>query len=445
MTKSILSILEHIGSDTKRTHKLSVLTKYKDNLTLQRVIKMALDPYLNFYIKKIPKYISVPITDGYAYMPLETALDKLGALSNREVTGHAAINHLTSLLSSVSPDDAVVISRIIGRDLRCGIADATVNAVFKNLVPTYPCLLARPYSAENAAAIKFPAYSQLKADGVRTNALVNDGRIDICSRSGRAIDLLGALDGALHELQKLYGGPLFLDGELVVVDASGNPIDRKTGNGVIGKAIKGTLTAIEAKFIRFQVWDAFPLSEFYSGVSSKPYKERFEALEKLLAGYSGHEISLIPSKVVQNWDEAEAHFQQMLDSGEEGVIVKNYSGIWRDTRSEDLIKMKAELDADLEVVGFNGGTGQFEGMVGSLICRSSDGKVEVSISGFSIELRQWITDNINSLIGTIVTVMYNERISSKGNNRAGVDSLFLPRFKEFRTDKKIANSSSEIK
>ena len=135
----------------------------------------------------------------------------------------------------------------------------------------------------------------------------------------------------------------------------------------------------------------------------------------------------------------------MLDSGEEGVIVKNYSGIWRDTRSEDLIKMKAELDADLEVVGFNGGTGQFEGMVGSLICRSSDGKVEVSISGFSIELRQWITDNIDSLIGTIVTVMYNERISSKGNNRAGVDSLFLPRFKEFRTDKKIANSSLEIK
>ena len=84
-------------------------------------------------------------------------------------------------------------------------------------------------------------------------------------------------------------------------------------------------------------------------------------------------------------------------------------------------------------------------MIGSLICATSDRLVEVSISGFSDELRQWITDNIDSLIGKIVTVLYNERISSKDKNRAGVDSLFLPRFVEFRNDKSVANSSKEIK
>jgi hypothetical protein len=74
---------------------------------------------------------------------------------------------------------------------------------------------------------------------------------------------------------------------------------------------------------------------------------------------------------------------------------------------------------------------------------SSDRLVEVNISGFSDDLREWITNNIDSLIGKIATVLYNERITSKG--RGSVDSLFLPRFVEFRNDKSIANSSKEIK
>jgi hypothetical protein len=82
-------------------------------------------------------------------------------------------------------------------------------------------------------------------------------------------------------------------------------------------------------------------------------------------------------------------------------------------------------------------------MVGSLIVASSDRLVEASISGFSDDLRQEITDDIDSWMGGIVTLMYNERISSKG--RVGVDSLFLPRFTERRYDKTVANSSKEIK
>src|SRR5574344_1338570 len=133
-----------------------------------------------------------------------------------------------------------------------------------------------------------------------------------------------------------------------------------------------------------------------------------------MAVFQGSKMPLIPSREVNSWEDAEQHFQEMLSNGEEGVIVKDFSGIWSHTRSEHLVKMKAELDTDLEVVGYNPGTGQFEGMVGSLICSSSDGKVVVSISGFTIELRTWLTENMNAVIGKIVTVMYNERIARKG-------------------------------
>ena len=108
-----------------------------------------------------------------------------------------------------------------------------------------------------------------------------------------------------------------------------------------------------------------------------------------------------------------------------------------------LVKMKAEKDADMEIIGFNPGEGKFTGMVGSIQMASSDRLVECNISGFPDDLRKEITATQNELLGTIATVLYNERIKSK--SRTGVDSLFLCRFAEFRSDKTVANSSKEIK
>ena len=98
------------------------------------------------------------------------------------------------------------------------------------------------------------------------------------------------------------------------------------------------------------------------------------------------------------------------------------------------------------MIGFNPGEGKFTGMVGSLIVASSDRKVEVAISGFSDALRKEITDNFDTeWFGKICAVKYNERIGSKDKNREGIDSFFLPRFEEKRSDKEIADESMDIK
>lgn len=435
---SILQILDLMASDTKRSHKIAVLEQQKTNALLYKVLFMALNPYVNFYIKKIPPYKPT------GSQSLEWALSELYRLSIREFTGNAAIKHLSDILNSVSNDDAVVISRIIGKDLRCGVAEATVNTVVEGFIPTYPCLLASPYSQDTVKNIKFPAYSQLKADGVRANAVVENGLITIFGRSGRYFDVLGFLNQDLLELSKHVPYKNFvLDGELVVVDDSGKLLNRKTGNGIISKANKGTITAAEAKKIHFQIWDIIPREDFLNRTSSIPYSQRFTILESAITNLqASSKLSLIPSRIVNNIDEVNDHFNEMIASGLEGVIVKNLHSIWEDTRSRDLIKMKSEKTADLEIIGYNPGTGQYEGQVGSLITASSDRKVVVSISGFSQKLRREITENINNLIGTITEVMYNERITSKTSD---VDSLFLPRFGELRTDKTVADHSSVIK
>jgi hypothetical protein len=449
---SVLRILEDIDADTKRTYKIDVIKQNFSNEQFKTVLKLALDPYINFYIRKIPDYVPT------GKKTLDWALVELKGLSDRQFTGHAGIEHLRGILNSLSADDATVVERIIGKDLRCGAGDGTVNKVSKGYIPSYPCLLARPYDSKNIQNITYSAISQLKADGLRVNFHVNGTKVTICGRSGRDIDLLGYMDTDIAELGAQYATPHVFDGELVVIDENGKILPRKVGNGIINKAIKGTITPEEAKMVRAQLWDAIPLVEFQAGVSKETYDKRFDTLvaaieavkpkgmDALVAKLRNQvaKFWVIPYRYVANLDEAQEHFQEMLGAGEEGTILKNLCGLWEDTRSKHLVKFKSEKDCDLEIIGWNPGQGKFEGMVGSIIAASSDRKVEVSISGFSDDLRAEITRTINQLIGTIMAVTYNERIGSKALNRDGIDSLFLPRFAEFRTDKTVANSSKEI-
>lgn len=436
---SILQILESIEKQSARTAKIALIEQNKGNQLFLDVLQAALNPYTNYHIRKIPDY------DPKGGKTLDWALVELKKLSERQLTGHAGIEHLRNIMSSVSLNDAIVVSRIIGKDLRCGAGDGTTNVALPGFIPSYPCLLARPYDEKNIKNITYPAYSQLKADGLRANAIVDGHKVTLCGRSGREIDLLGHLDQPMIKLAAEFPWPVVFDGEFVVVNEHEMVIDRKTGNGIINKAIKGTISEAEAKMIRFQIWDAIPLAEFKDGKSVDSYKERFERLIQAIDGdfENWKPYWVIPYKTVGSLEEAIAHFEQLLAEGHEGTILKNYCALWEDSRSKHLVKMKAEKDADMEIIGFNPGEGKFLGMVGSIQMASSDRLVECNISGFPDDLRKEITATQNELLGTIATVLYNERIKSK--SRTGVDSLFLCRFAEFRSDKTVANSSKEIK
>lgn len=450
---SILQILEEIEGQSARTAKIALIEKHKSNQLFLDVLQAALNPYTNYHIRKIPDY------DPKGGKTLDWALVELKKLAKREFTGNAGIEHLRNILSSVSLSDAVVVSRIIGKDLRCGAGDGTTNVAIPGFIPTYPCLLARPYDEKNIKNITYPALSQLKADGLRVNFHIDGDTVTICGRSGREIDLLGYMEPELIELGKQFPFPIVVDGELVVIDKSGQLMSRKVGNGIINKAIKGTIGSEEASMVRAQLWDVIPADEFKAGISKLTYKDRFDQLNKALIAVTpvGADALInklkgkvatfwmIPTKVVNNLPEAVAHFEELLAAGEEGTILKNFCGLWEDTRSKHLVKFKAEKECDLEIIGFNPGEGKFAGMVGSIQCASSDRGVEVNISGFPDDLRKWITENQKELTSTIVSILYNERIKSKDKNRSAIDSLFLPRYAEFRSDKTVADHSKDIK
>lgn len=371
-------------------------------------------------------------------MMLEGALDNLEQISKRVVTGNAAINHLKMILESVTADDAYVIERIIEKDLRCGVSEATVNKIWPGLIPTYPVMLASGFDEKVMAKMSYPAYVQLKLDGMRFNAIVNNGKVEFRSRNGKQIDLLGHLE---EDFLKLIGEgtSVVFDGELIVVDAKGI-MNRQKGNGILNKAVKGTISDKEASLVQAVIWDMIPLTDFKKGMCDITYKERFAILQDLEL-YMSSKISLIQNTVVANESEAHNLFQEYFNKGEEGIILKDITQGWEDKRVKHQVKFKGELECDLRCVDWQEGTGKNVGKLGALVLESADGVIKVNVgSGFTDEQRdKYIKENT---VGKIVAVKYNAKIQDKKTKQF---SLFLPVFLELREDKTDADFSSSIK
>lgn len=429
----INQILETLASNNSRNFKIDFLKQHKDNELLKEVIRLALDPFTQFYIRIIPEYTPLYETP---IATLKQAVDSLSILFTRTLTGNAAIAQLTLTLSAISEEDALVIERIISKDLRCGVNISTVNKVWPNLIPEYPCMLCSAYDEKLVSKIKYPAFANVKMDGMRVNAIVKDGIVEFRSRNGKEINLLGNLE---QDFIKLAGGTnLVFDGELLV-RKDGNILSRQEGNGILNKANKGTISDSEASLVEMTVWDVIPYDKFLTGKYDVPYKDRFDDLMTMNEFNPSPKINVVTTIIVPNLEVARSFFNLMLEEGQEGIILKDADSIWENKRSKGQVKFKAELDVDLIVTDWLEGSGKYEGMLGALQCESADGIIKVNVgSGFTDDDRKTID---KSIIGNIISIKYNARIK----NTNGEESLFLPVYLETRLDKTEADTSEKIK
>ena len=239
---------------------------------------------------------------------------------------------------------------------------------------------------------------------------------------------------------------VMIDGELLLLNENGDISNRQTGNGVMTKAVRGTLSVSESRNLVFVMWDLITLTDFQKGKSKIPYKDRFGFLNNLYLSadeHSSDHIEIVESTEVNSLKEAEELFKKALDDGFEGIILKDPKAGFENKRVKHQIKFKAENTADLEITGIIRGTGKNENRMGALECKTSDGRLFTGVgTGFSDTERDWFWSNKDTLLGKIIEVGYNDIIEDKNND---VKSLFLPVFKSLRDDKNLANSLEELK
>jgi len=294
-------------------------------------------------------------------------------------------------------------------------------------------MLCSPFEQKLVDKIKFPAAVQLKMDGMRFNAIVKDGKCEFRSRNGKEIQLLGNLE---QEFVTLANGiDCVFDGELLVND-KGVVLDRQTGNGILNKANKGTISDLEAHKVHATIWDIIPYVYFTDGYCPTPYQTRFSSLKAMNLP---KKIHLVDNIIVTNYEVAKDVFEIYLSEGQEGIILKDLNGVWENKRAKHQIKFKGELECDLKIVAVEEGSGKYAGILGAILCESADGVIKVSVgSGFTDQQRKDLWKQ--NLVDGIAAIKYNMRTK----NKLGDESLFLPIFMEIRDDKDQADSSDSI-
>ena len=435
---NVYKILKQLESTSSRNEKIAILENNKENSLLRDVLHCALNPYIQYYQRKIPDY-----PDREKKMNLFDSMSLLHALSSREVTGNKAIEHLRYLLSSVSEQDADVISRIVLKDLRCGVASSTVNKVWPNLIPEYDVMLCNKMDVDMIQKMRYPVIVQEKCDGLRINVIVKNGAVEYRTRQGKLLSVHNTLDDPFLQAANCLGLEYVLfDGEMLVLGEDGNILSRKEGNGILNKANKGTISKEEADRVVVFIWDVVPGIDVEKGVYRKPYNSRYGETMNAVACANSNRIRLVKTVDANSYDDVNVFFEQQISNGNEGAIVKDPNGIWQAKRVKHQIKMKAEEECDLVIKRCVEGTGKYVGMLGALQLETEDVMLSVSCgTGFSDEQRKSLWEQRDSLIGKVASIKYNMKIT----NEKGENSLFLPVFVEIRTDKTQADNLEDIK
>ncbi len=445
---TIKQIFDEIANESGTNEKMNILSKYKDNELLKKVLYVANSKRVKFYIKQIPEYSRL---ETHTHT-LEAALVGLNLLSERKITGHEAIQHLKEVLMCCEPDNAYIIERIIEKDCKIGMGTRNINKVFPDLIEKTGYMGCKPYSKELILKLlaKGSAYSQEKMDGRFINIIIQGGDVMNESRQGEPT----ILDNPkfMSELSQLKD--CVLNGELTM----GGGISRYESNGIISSLISiatkqangedatKDINKLEAKhmpyrealdLIRVTAWDMLTIDEYFTRKCKRPYSERFEELNNVIKGFNS--LSVVETREVSTLEEVMNHFEEVLKRNGEGTVVKSKDGVWADTKPSYQIKVKKEINLDLRVTGFNYGTGKNANLISSLNVESEDGLLKTSPTGINEEDMEYITANQDKLINTILEI----KCSGISQDRNGNYSVLHPVYKIFRTDKTIANTLAE--
>jgi len=431
-------ILESHSSTNEKKEQLKVFMEDDD---FCQVLQFALDPKLTFFIKKLPE----PKNDLFQQIKYWTMPEVFSALKTLSSQTGATDAQKQELANSIGNSKAAieVVKRILKKDLRCGVKIGLVNAVIPGFIEVWPYMRCRSHSEKNLKNINYPAFAQLKADGTHIDIKWEDGEIGFFSRTGREYDFLGELD---KDAKKLFNDGniqgVFI-GEGTVLDENGNTLPRATGNGIIDKALSGTLSAEEASRIRINLWEFVELDEFFDGKGALEYQESWEFVLEITK--SLEKISPIECQVVDSYEEALAYYKDVKARKLEGLILKNFDGqfVSTNTGTKNQVKVKAvlgeEYEAEFRLIHVNPGKEgtRFQNGVGSIAYESEDGKIVGNVgSGFTHEQRDTLTTD--DVICTIATIRFDDLVQDKRDPSKW--ALYAPRMIELFRDKTEADT-----
>jgi len=443
-----LNAIERIAATSSKNDKQAMVKQFLAFGTFKRVLVAALDPLVTYGMQKVPDRIegAAPGANTFENAPIWETLDKL---AKRQLTGNEALSEVQRLMTFLTPQSAELFKRIIRKDLRAGFSESTVNKAWKGLIREFPymrCALLKDAKLDTWTWAE-GVISQEKADGMFMNLDTEAGGIvRLTSRAGSPFPI-EAFEEVAKDARNTYAPDTQTHGEMVVF-VDGQIAAREIGNGILNRVAAGGAFEANERPV-FYAWDQIPLEAVVpKGKYEVGYRDRLKALLTQQVKNAGVDtaIRVIPTRIVKSFEEAMAHYRELLAKGKEGTIIKNGNAIWKDGTSKEQIKLKLEVDVDLKITGIAPGRAgtKNEGRAGAFNCLSACGKLRVDVTVKNEDLRDAVDANGDDFIGRIIAVRANSVM--KPSESSEFYSLFLPRMVEasYRADKTEADSLESI-
>jgi len=392
---------------------------------------LAYNPYFVYGVKKVPETQGLTGKDN----PWTEFWALTEGLRTRSITGNKARDRIDELAGRFDSDEWNGLARrVLIKDLRCGISEKTLNKILGNSewkIPVFTCQLAQD-SGDHPAKMRGRKRIECKLDGVRVLAVVSGSTVNLYSRNGKPFDNFPQIAEAIEDCRAVFrhglnsGGRFVLDGEIVgesfqkLMRQAHRKSDAKT-DGMV-----------------YHIFDIIPLDDFERGHWNAQQHKRLDILNRAMEPLQEQTdcLRIMPGLEV-DLDTGEGHdimdrfAQDAVTAGYEGIMIKSVDAPYECKRTSFWMKWKPTITVDLEIVGFEQGTGRNEKRLGAIICEGDDNgrNIRVNVgSGLSDSDRDDFWTARDDLLGRLVEI----QADAVTQNQDGSYSLRFPRFVRFR-------------
>ncbi len=397
--ENLIKTLNDVKSNTSTKKKEKILVQaFEDESVaplLHQVLTLALSPSFQYGMTTSEDEVMnvPPAKDPMSFIELMDYIEEEAPFRSNDKKAH-----VLSLIRSLECfyQTSIAIG-VINKDINIGIGATTINKAIKsartNLLPLRILKPMKAFSERDIDIDKFFEKNALsviqpKIDAARAFMVIvpkkNIGYF--LSANGRRIDCFTHLtDPVIKQFQNRYSSEGFessiIDGELIAGDYTSGELvyyNRQKSNGMLNKAIRGTIDEQDARKFHFIAWDLIdgigteddPELPLYDDTRmlQDPYYDRFEHLEDFITAANEEtetsmlsldlQVHLIESQLVYNEQQAREYVEKIFQQGGEGAVLKEANHRYTPKRSRDLIKMKKQFMADVRVTGVNEGKKQ---------------------------------------------------------------------------------------
>lgn len=435
--KDIYEILTEIKNTSGSNDKIALLTQYKGDPLLEKVLKFLFDDLIVTGIskRKLSKTFTRKTDEPLVTLEsLEEMMEYLETNNSGKDFDIKMVQNFIEFAETVYGQEvADMVAGIAMKDYPIGVSKVTLNKVFgKDFIFKFDVRKGSKFEGKLKLGVEYA--QTIKYDGVRVIFTVDETGVKAYGRSGKQITGLTLLEAAMWEQYKATGQAVMYDGELLAINHDNLKSDE------LFKVTSGMLRRDgDKEDVQFIMFDTMPLEEFRAGKSKLVWEDRREKVVLISSDINqfaikisgrGEEFVTCPQVLYRGIDLVQInHVQGATEAqGYEGTMLDEVTAYYEAKRTKSLLKYKTFHTVDLRVLRVEEHTRG--GKLGSIVVDYKGNELGVG-SGFSEAQRKEYWENKDVIVGKIVEVGYFEESS----NDKGQPSLRFPTFKGIRFDK----------